>query len=54
MGSNYIVVAKYNNEAKERIVLNMATDDYKQALETKERLINLGHLAEVIDISLFK
>lgn len=52
MGSNFIVVAKYKDENS--IVFHSAYDKYSRARETKEYLENIGHIAEVIEISHLK
>lgn len=52
MGSKYIVVAKYKDD--DRIVMNMATASYIEALKTKNRLEGLGHIASIIDITNYK
>ncbi|MGU8921466.1 hypothetical protein ACV3UV_12215 [Clostridium perfringens] len=52
MGSNYIVVAKYKGE--NRIVLHSSYGEYSKAIDTKEYLKNLGHIAEVIEIGHLK
>lgn len=49
MGSNYIVVAKYKDE--NRIVFHSAYGKYSRAIDVKKYLENLGHIAEVIEIS---
>ena len=47
--TKYLVVAKYRGE--EKIVLNHKTSSYEEALYVKEKLLNLGHLADIIDIT---